>query len=273
MNVFISWSGDRSRRVAASIAEWLPRVLQATKPWTSESIEKGVRWAPTVAERLNASPVGIICVTPENRAAPWLLFETGAIARTPDARVWTYLLDLAKTEVKNPLAQFQASLANEDDTWDMVRSINAATADKKIEENVARYAFDASWPAFSENLKVIAAEEPEGGKVAKDAKRSVEEMVQELLEGQRRIERAERQRLEPPTVGPLIRMTRPAGPVTGAIPTPVQTAFRSVGPGVCRSCGGSGTVFNPATECTTVCPDCRAPTSGTVFGEANLSAD
>ena len=32
-NVFISWSGEQSRMVASGLWTWLPRVIQASKPW------------------------------------------------------------------------------------------------------------------------------------------------------------------------------------------------------------------------------------------------
>jgi hypothetical protein len=59
MKVFISWSGERSRKVAEALQQWLPRVIQATEPWISTEISKGSRWGPEISSRLEESRIGI----------------------------------------------------------------------------------------------------------------------------------------------------------------------------------------------------------------------
>ncbi len=93
-NVFISWSGERSRRAAEALYEWLPIVLQSARPWMSNTdIDKGSRGLEEVGKALEGMKVGIICLTPENLTAEWILFEAGALSKTLDAktRVCTYL--------------------------------------------------------------------------------------------------------------------------------------------------------------------------------------
>jgi hypothetical protein len=94
-NVFISWSGDRSKHVALALRDWLPMVLQAAKAFMSATdIVKGSRGLVELAGTLEVVKVGIICLTPENLSAPWLLFESGALSKTLDkgTLVCTYLL-------------------------------------------------------------------------------------------------------------------------------------------------------------------------------------
>jgi hypothetical protein len=93
-NVFISWSGDRSEKMAAALYSWLPMVLQSAKPWMSkEDIEKGSRGLDEIGKALDAMSVGIICLTPENVEKPWILFEAGALSKAmgEKTRVCPYL--------------------------------------------------------------------------------------------------------------------------------------------------------------------------------------
>ena len=110
MQVFISWSGSRSKSLAVYVHEWIKTVVQRAEPWMSErDIEAGQRWNAQLSSRLKETDFGIICLTPENLTAPWLLFESGALAKALDAaRVVPLLFGLKKADLSLPLARFQA---------------------------------------------------------------------------------------------------------------------------------------------------------------------
>jgi hypothetical protein len=56
-----------SHRVAASLRDWLPSVLQAIEPYgSSKDIDKGARWNTDISKELEDSSFGILCITPEN---------------------------------------------------------------------------------------------------------------------------------------------------------------------------------------------------------------
>lgn len=64
MKVFLGWSGSTSHKVALAFHDWLPKVIQAIKPYvSSEDIAKGARWATEIAKELESSNFGIISQT------------------------------------------------------------------------------------------------------------------------------------------------------------------------------------------------------------------
>jgi hypothetical protein len=45
MNIFISWSGERSKRVAELLRTWTQCVIQAIEPFvSSEDLDRGTLW-------------------------------------------------------------------------------------------------------------------------------------------------------------------------------------------------------------------------------------
>jgi hypothetical protein len=160
MKLFISWSGERSKAMAFALRDWFPLVLHYVEPWLSEAdIEAGSRWADEVAGQLEASNFGVICVTRENLAAPWILFEAGALAKSiQGSRVVPLLLDLDFREISGPLAQFQAKKVERDGLLEVVQSINQIAA-QGVPEDRYRQLFNALWPDLKTKVDVI----PESG--------------------------------------------------------------------------------------------------------------
>lgn len=119
MKVFISWSGARSKNVAEILRSWVPKVLQAVRPWMSdEDISTGTRWSAEIASELEISKAGIVCITPENQHNPWLMFEAGALSKTlTETFVCPYLFDLSPSQLSGPISQFQATLATKEGTF------------------------------------------------------------------------------------------------------------------------------------------------------------
>jgi hypothetical protein len=178
MKVFISWSGSRSKAIAEALREWLPRVIQSIQPWMSATdIEKGTMWRTEIAQQLEAATVGIICLTAENLQSPWLLFEAGAISKKlDDAFVCTYLLGIEPSQIIDPLAQFQSTRAQKNDTKHLLKTINKAQRDAALEETILNDVFEALWPKLEQAINDI----PPIEEVCKPV-RSQEEILEELL--------------------------------------------------------------------------------------------
>lgn len=81
----------------------------------SEDLPKGGSWFQSLARLLEKARTGIICVTPENRASPWLLFEAGALIRCDvEVALFPVLLDLPPAAIDGPLGLVQATLIQRD---------------------------------------------------------------------------------------------------------------------------------------------------------------
>src|ERR1035437_4223879 len=96
MDIFISWSGDRSRAIAEAMREWLPKIMPSVKPWMSQTdINKGSRWNPDIAQNLDTAKAGIFCLTRSNLRSESILFEAGAISKSVnESRVYTLLSEV-----------------------------------------------------------------------------------------------------------------------------------------------------------------------------------
>jgi hypothetical protein len=155
MKIFLSWSGTRSRLVAEALNDWLPRVIQAVKPFYSPVIQKGAKWSSEIDAALEGTNVGIVCLTPDNLASPWIHFEAGALSKTEDALVWTFLHGLTPSDIPPPSGKFQHTVAQRDDTLSLVKTINRCL-DKMGEEPLAEKMlvenFEIFWPTLEERL-------------------------------------------------------------------------------------------------------------------------
>jgi len=143
--------------LAVAVHDWLPNVLQAVEPWiSSEDIEKGSRWSSEIAARLSEVNFGIICLTPENQHAPWLLFEAGTLSKSlATSAVATLLLALRPAEIVGPLSQFQHTEVSRNDVEKLVLTINRRLAIPLSEQKV-RNAFELWWPQLATSIEAAA---------------------------------------------------------------------------------------------------------------------
>lgn len=154
MKVFLSWSGEKSHKVALVFRDWFPSVIQSLEPYvSSEDIDKGTRWSTDIAKELEDSSFGILCVTKENINAPWLTFEAGALSKTMDKSfVSPFLFDIKRSEVSGPILQFQSTIFSKDDVFKLVKTLNTASAEDQLSESMLAKAFNVWWPTLEEEL-------------------------------------------------------------------------------------------------------------------------
>jgi hypothetical protein len=82
MRIFLSFHNDLSHSVATELHKFIPRVIQAAKPFIADQdMYSGNRWSDVIGNELYNSDYGIICLTRTNLRSPWILFEAGALSK------------------------------------------------------------------------------------------------------------------------------------------------------------------------------------------------
>ncbi|PPS23455.1 hypothetical protein BVY11_30005 [Pseudomonas amygdali pv. morsprunorum] len=187
MKVFISWSGEKSRIVADLMSVWIKCVIQASEPWIStKHIDRGALWFSEINDKLRDVSVGIVCLTMENKDRPWILFETGALAKGISSnRICTFLIDLEPGDLTDPLAQFNHTKANRSDMFELVKTLNACLDERRLDDAVLLRAFDVYWPSFEKDFTEAVSFLP----VADAKKRPQNDVLMEILDTTRGLSR------------------------------------------------------------------------------------
>jgi TIR domain len=179
--VFISWSGDLSKKLAEEVRLWLPGVLQFVKPYfTPNDIEKGTRWSTDISSELESSNAGIICLTKDNLNKPWILFEAGALSKNfGKANVCTILFNLDSSDFSGPLTSFQATKFDKADFKKLLITVNNTGGESKLDLAVLNDVFEMWWPKLefkvNEILKTHVVDND-------NAVRSERDILEEVLE-------------------------------------------------------------------------------------------
>ncbi len=212
MKVFISWSGNRSRAVAELLNDWVKCVLQATRPWLStRDIDRGALWFSEIHDQLKDTSVGIVCLTQENKTRPWILFESGALAKGLSTnRVCTFLIDLKPTDLEDPLAQFNHTMPERSSVWELIRTLNNCLAINALDERILVQVFETYWGQFEARFASALEKNQPSEKVEPRPK---DDILTEILENTRffhsrirRLEaRSERELMDEERIGPLDR--------------------------------------------------------------------
>jgi hypothetical protein len=188
MKLFLSWSGDLSRKVACEFRDWLPSVLQSVHPYvSSEDIDKGARWSTDIAKELEASVYGMLIITKDNLEAPWLNFEAGALSKTVEkSRVSPFLFNIKRSEVQGPLLQFQSTVLDDAEILKLVQSINKSSPEgERLDDARVEKVFEVWYPHLKTKLDSLSRSkiEMDGTLASKPAPAKAEAAIlEEILE-------------------------------------------------------------------------------------------
>lgn len=184
MKIFISWSGEKSKEIAEYLKKWIEQIIQSAEPWISVDIDKGKKWNQEISHNLEESKVGILCVTRDNINAPWMLFEAGAISKSADSYVCTFLIDLSPTDLTGPLSIFQATKFNKEDVFKLLTTINQIIhklESKSLSIDNLKSLFDVFYPKLEQEIRsILNRNSKEDEKVIRTDRELLEETVQIL---------------------------------------------------------------------------------------------
>lgn len=180
MRIFISWSGDLSKNIAEIFRQWIPGVIQAAKPYYSpDDITKGTRWSSEISKELDASKIGIICLTKDNLNSSWIMFEAGALSKNIEkSKVVPLLFGIDPSDIQGPLVQFQAAKFSKSEMKKVVKMINSELGESALSVDVIDSVFDMWWPKLETQIK--EAEEKAKVNNNKDL-RSERDLIEEVL--------------------------------------------------------------------------------------------
>ena len=198
VKVFISWSGETSRKIAENLSQWLPKVLQNIEPFFSHNdIDKGKHWDAIIAEKLAECQVGIICITPDNINSQWINFEAGALSKNLEqSKVCPVLFNLSPANIEGPFTSFQATKFEEGDMLKLLRTLNMCLAEDTLPDKSLEEAFDVWWPKLQEAVSILLKATP---KDSQSRPRTEREILEEVLETVRQIQMVAKSTSDRPT--------------------------------------------------------------------------
>jgi len=183
MRVFISWSGEKSKKIAEVFNQYLPQINHYIETFFSEEISKGKLWFPEINQELKDCSCGIICVTKENMRRPWMLFESGALSmnwETDRSRLMPFLFDISKSDLEGPLTEFQLTENTEEDIYQLVKDINTLS-EEPLEDNRLRDSFERYYSDIARELKEIKSAERLEEEKEEEEIRDDRELLEEVL--------------------------------------------------------------------------------------------
>ena len=126
------------------------------------------------------SDVGIIFLTKENLAEPWILFEAGSLSKNLDSsKVCTLLFEIDSTDLKGPLTTFQNTRFDKNDFKKLVKSINNS-GDSKLDDSTLDKAFDKWWDDLDSKIHDILSNHKNTDNTKNRSQRDILEEILEL---------------------------------------------------------------------------------------------
>lgn len=181
-DVFISWSGNRSKLIAHATKTWLTSVIQTAEPFVSDKdIAAGARGLEVIEDQLDRIRVGILCLTQENLQSTWMHFEAGALSKQikEPSFVIPLLFDIERSSVEPPLSTFQSKFMNSEDMVSVAQTVNHALG-HSVPESRLLHVQGLAFDHFMKEIEKIRQLNPPSEPRQRPTEEIMEELVQQV---------------------------------------------------------------------------------------------
>lgn len=160
MKIFISWSGEKSKKIAGLIRNFLVGIFRDEVEifLSTRDIEHGEQWFNKIINELSTANYGVFIITDENKTAPWMLFEAGVLYRGVSRnRLSLFLIDNSPKEICDPLNRFNMGFISEEELFLLVKEIRTINKGEMSYEQgqQLRLSFDFAWAGFEKEYNQL----------------------------------------------------------------------------------------------------------------------
>lgn len=190
--VFLSWSGERSKKVAEEFQNLFKDVFDPVIDCflSTRNIAPGARSLQILFDSLEKCNYGISFIDSENARAPWIQFEAGALSKMgEDSKVMILLLDNNTESLQGtPFSEFQYKLFNKEHIESIFDEIIKLCGQVSSRDTFLKR-FENGWDLFFKNSNKILANvqnEIDMHNKEKDELNTIKKMlvdIQNLLKG------------------------------------------------------------------------------------------
>ena len=160
MQIYFSWSGETSYRIALSLRELINTIFPRLDLWVPpDDIQDGKRWSSKLTRYLDETSIGVVCVDPTNYLSRWLHFEAGAIAKSiENENIRLVYFGLTAEDIQGPLAKFDGFNIKKDEILTFLEVIRSNMDHFTISYMELRANFDLHWTSFESKLAKLDVE-------------------------------------------------------------------------------------------------------------------
>ncbi|MCH8274112.1 MAG: TIR domain-containing protein [Armatimonadetes bacterium] len=177
IKIFIAWSTQPSLDYAKLLRDFLNTLPGNKDVFISEEIEKGSIWQAVLEQELSKASAGILVVTPENVAAPWIHFEAGVMTgKMQRVRVSPLLFDVQGLRL--PLSNLQSTRSDDKDDFGKLMQNFLTVPECGANGEGLKKAFARLWDEFRSD---VAKAKTKHGSIEQAEGPTPEEKIDEIL--------------------------------------------------------------------------------------------